>query len=69
VIPTLPDSTVDDQFSDAQCEEFRQVVVVGTTAALADTVSGPAGWLVEIQRDRVAFSEEVITDLAGWLVK
>jgi hypothetical protein len=68
VIAALPDSAVDDQFFDAQCEEAGEVVVVASTAALPDAVSSTAGWLVEIQRDLVAFSEWVVTDLASWFV-
>jgi hypothetical protein len=36
---------------------------------LPDVVSSTAGWLVEIQRDLVAFSEWGVTDLAGRLVE
>jgi len=48
VIAALPDSSLNDQFFDAQCEEAGEVVVVASTAALADAVSGIAGWFVEI---------------------
>jgi len=68
VIAALPDSSLNDQFFDAQCEEAGEVVVVASTAALSDAVSSTAGWLVEIQRDLVAFSEWVVTDSTSWFV-
>lgn len=42
---------------------------MASTAALADVVSSTASWFVEIQRDLIAFSEQVVTDLAGRLVE
>jgi len=69
VVAALADSAVDYQFFDAQCEEAGEVVVVASTVALADIAPSTAGWLVEIQRNLVAFSEQVVTDLARRLIE
>ena len=48
VISTLSDSALYDQFPNTQCEEWCEIVIVGSATALPDGVSGTAGWLVEI---------------------
>jgi hypothetical protein len=64
VISTLPDSAVDDQFSDAQCEETGQVVIVIAAATLIDGVAGVTSWSREIQRYWVALYNYFTAGLA-----
>mgnify|MGYP007116971112 CR=1 FL=1 len=54
VIPTLPDSAVDDEFSDAEGEEAGQVVIMIAAATLIDGVAGVTSWSGEIGRYWVA---------------
>jgi len=49
VIAALADSPVNDEFPNAESKERSEIVVVGSAATLANSVSGTASWLVEIQ--------------------
>jgi hypothetical protein len=64
VISTLPDSAVDDQFSDAQCEETGQVFIVIAAATLINGVSGVTTRSREIERYWVALSDCFTAGLA-----
>jgi len=57
VIAALADSPVNDEFPNAECEEGSEIVVVGSAATLANSVSGTASRLVEIQGDLIALCE------------
>ena len=67
VIVTLADAAVDDQFVDAECEDGSEIVVVIGTATLANLVLLPSDWLMEIQCDRIAYTDCFVTDLASRL--
>jgi hypothetical protein len=64
VISTLPDSTVDDQLSDTECEETRQVVIMIAAATLTDGVPRLTSWSGEIERYWVALSDCLTAGLA-----
>jgi len=49
VIAALADSPVNDEFPNAESKEGSEIVVVGSAATLANSESGTASWLVEIQ--------------------
>jgi hypothetical protein len=64
VIPTLPDSAVDDEFSDAEGEEAGQVVIMIAAATLIDGVAGVTSRSGEIERYWVALSDCFTAGLA-----
>ena len=72
VIPTLPDSAVDDQLAETECEETGQVFIVVAAATLIDGVTGVISWSGEVERYRVALYNCFTTGLAhraavgGW---
>ena len=49
MIAALADSPVNDEFPNAESKEVSEIVVVGSAATLANSESGTASWLVEIQ--------------------
>jgi len=57
VIPTLPDSAINDQFLNPECEQGSEVVVVGSATTLPNGVSISVTLLVEIQCDLIALCE------------
>ena len=69
VISTLPDSTIDDEFPNAQCEESGEVFIVAAAPTLADTVRRAASRFVEVKDDLLAFANQFVADLAGGVAK
>jgi len=64
VIATLPDSTIDDEFPNAECEEGGEVFIVAATTILVDTVRGSASRFVEVESDLIALCECFLAILA-----
>jgi len=64
VVSTLPDSAVDDQLSDPECEETGQVFGVVTTATLANGVASFPSWSEKIERYWVALDNCFTAGLA-----
>ncbi|RJX47694.1 hypothetical protein DP106_14315 [Halonotius pteroides] len=64
MISTLPDSAVDDQLSNTECEETGQVFTVIAAARLIDGVAGVTSWLGEMECYWVALSDCFTAGLA-----
>jgi hypothetical protein len=60
----MPNPAVDDEFSDAECEQGGQVFVVIDAATLADGIAGVAGWSGEIERYWITFCDCLAAGLA-----
>jgi hypothetical protein len=57
VIATEANASGDDEFAHAQREQRGEVIIVTVAATLTNAIHGLACWLVEIQRELVAFGE------------
>ena len=68
VIAALADSPVNDEFPNAESKEGSQVFVVLTTATLIDRVARLTSRPRDENRDRIAFCEDFVADLASQFV-
>jgi hypothetical protein len=64
VVSTLPDTTVNNDLADPECEETGQIFAVITTPTLANSVASFPSWSEKIERYWVALDNCFTAGLA-----